>query len=68
MNWIILCLIFSINLHIYAQSPFLSGDCENGIGRYKTSGGDLYEGSFKDGLFEERGKVKLKDGSNIDGD
>ncbi len=61
-------LLLTFSLKTFAQGPCLSGDCENGLGKYLTSGGDLYEGHFKDGLFEGRGMVKLKSGDLIEGD
>lgn len=41
----------------------IKGDCENGYGEYKYSGGNVYKGNFKDQLRNGYGEFKWADGS-----
>ena len=61
----LLLLFFSFN-HVQAQC--LSGDCANGIGKFKYKNDDVYDGSFKDGYPNGKGKMQYSSGDMYEGD
>ncbi len=58
-----LCLFISAS--IYAQC--LSGDCQEGIGKYRFPSGAIYEGAFFNGEVHGQGTCYYSDGSIYDG-
>jgi len=60
---IIFCLFFTNSLF----SQCISGDCNNGIGKYLYPKGDKYEGEFKDGKLHGQGIYTWSEGSYYQG-
>ena len=49
----------------------ISGNIQNGVGKYISSGGDIYEGTFKNGILNGQGKMThywgIYEGTFVDG-
>ena len=45
-----------------------TGDCYNGTGTAKFPSGNVYTGTFKDGLFHGRGKMRFASGNVLEGE
>jgi hypothetical protein len=64
-----LCLLFGIIiLHSVIYAQCLSGDCQNGFGKYKYKNEDVYEGYFKNAYTNGKGKMFYSNGDVYDGD
>lgn len=46
----------------------VSGNCIDGVGKYIYDSGDIYEGSFKNGLRDGKGKMLYVNGDIYEGD
>ena len=77
MNKTLTCLfLFTLQLGIAFGQPStprktsvgcISGNCENGIGAYQSSNGNLYEGEFVSGKYQGKGKITFNDGDVYQG-
>ncbi len=50
-----------------SETGCVTGDCDNGYGIYRWDNGDMYEGMFKDGVFDGYGIYKWSDGYSYAG-
>ena len=64
-SFIILCCLFIAN---EATSQCLSGNCENGRGKYRYPSGAIYSGEFADGEIHGIGECRYSDGRRYIGE
>lgn len=53
----IYCLIIFSFMINTVRAQCLSGNCTNGLGKFKYKNEDIYEGTFKDGYANGKGKM-----------
>ena len=69
MKKMIITILTLGTLLTFSFGECLEGNCENGYGTYYYDGGDIYKGSFKDGLRHGYGTyVFIQDGDSWIGD
>ncbi|MFN0276429.1 MAG: hypothetical protein ACKVPJ_11820 [Chitinophagales bacterium] len=54
---------FVIYISAFSQTGCINGDCSNGNGTYKWENGDMYSGTWKDGVRTGYGRYDWADGS-----
>jgi hypothetical protein len=57
ISYIILPAILNAQVPVASVGICLDGNCENGIGTFRTSKNAVYQGSFKNGKFNGKGKL-----------
>lgn len=64
---LLVLLLSPLALHGAAFADCISGNCENGFGKYSYEDGGKYEGGFKEGLRYGQGSYTWSDGSRYIG-
>lgn len=59
--------ILSVSVSTYAQNGCISGDCQNGIGKFYWSEEEWYEGNYRGGAFEGQGIYYYENGDKYVG-
>lgn len=67
MRSFILLIFISLASSAFVQAQCVEGDCENGSGVFKYSGGAEYQGEFKDGMRDGNGTFQFADGRIYNG-
>ena len=47
--------------------PVVSGDCENGHGKWEGANGETYEGQFQEGRYNGTGTLTFASGATCEG-
>ena len=65
--YFLVLFLLCLSKAVIGQSECVSGDCENGIGIYKWSDEERYEGNWKDGSFNGQGIFYYENGDKYVG-
>ncbi|KAF0242218.1 MAG: Fbox and MORN domain containing [Chitinophagaceae bacterium] len=74
MNRLIVVIILftfcfcAISIHAQVTAKCLTGNCQNGIGKYRYADSVIYEGQWKNGVNEGKGKIIYKNGDTYEGE
>lgn len=67
MRYLLIIFVLYLSLKIQLSAQCVQGNCVNGVGKFIYSDGGVYEGQFKNGVWDGEGTVKWPSGSSYKG-